>query len=590
MTGKESDEDNRVRSFNLVKEPWIPVLTRDGTGETVSLEGIFEKAPQISQIVAELPTVGVAIEGLLQAVLRRAVPVYLSTDKFEVASAVNEYWADWEPVREHVREYLAEWEHRFDLLDPEVPFFQVADLRTAKGEAAGLEMLLADVPNGTPFLTMRRGENLDRIGLAEAARWIVHAQAYDPSGIRGAAVGDRRAQSGRVYPIGPGWTARFGVITPRTGCLNEDLLLSTVPTGVGKLEFDPYMDLPAWERDPGTERPEGIDDETWEALSSKDLREIRRQPRGPADVLTWQSRRIRLIVEENSVIGLVLAAGDPLDPPNRYTVEPRAAWRFSKPQTTRYKTTVYMPRELPTSSSLWRGIESLFPRSVSMQHPNKKTEVPSFYGPAISSWLAELTDPDLLGDHRLRNVTFEAVGMVLGSNMAVVDDITTDSLSLPVALLREESMRYREAVHDWIDRAEKVATAIAGFAADLARAAGAEDTDGLFESSRGAFLANAHSQFLAVVASLKVGEWSATLELGERWSETLRILTLQQRAVLLLEMGDAAIVGHESGGRYLTAGSAERQLQRRLARILGFPDRATENAQSGNEVKEGANA
>lgn len=157
MTGKESDEDNRVRSFNLVKEPWIPVLMRDGTGETVSLEGVFEKAPQISQIVAELPTVGVAIEGLLQAVLRRAVPVYLSTDKFEVASAVNEYWADWEPVREHVHEYLAKWEHRFDLLDPEVPFFQVADLRTAKGEAAGLEMLLADVPNGTPFLTMRRG-------------------------------------------------------------------------------------------------------------------------------------------------------------------------------------------------------------------------------------------------------------------------------------------------------------------------------------------------------------------------------------------------------------------------------------------------
>lgn len=379
-----------------------------------------------------------------------------------------------------------------------------------------------------------------------------------------------------MYPIGPGWTAWFAAIAPRVGSLNRDLLLATVPSGVGQLEFDPYSDLPVWERIPETERPEGINDETWESLSPKNLREIRRQPRGPADVLTWQSRRIRLIVEGDSVTGLVLAAGDPLDPPNRYPVEPRSSWRYSNPKSTKSQT-VYMPKEAKESNSLWRGIEALFPQSVATQRPNKTTEVVSFYGPAISSWLADLGEAEALGDEDLSKVTFETIGMILGSMMSVVDDIITDSLTLPVALLREENVRYRVEVHDWITRAESVSRAVAGFAADLGRAAGSDTTDGLFEEARGRFLAAAQPEFLAALAALRVGEWEETKQLGQEWSTALHTLALRQRSDLLRDIGDAAIVGHESGGRYLTAGSAERQLRRRLANILEIPGHSSEN-------------
>lgn len=572
MSSSPNQINESPPSFNLVRQPWIPVLMRDGHSETLSLMEVFARAPQISQVVAELPTVGAAIEGILQAILRRSVGVYyLVEERVSVASAAQQAWFDWQPVAEDVEEYLREWEDRFDLFDPVTPFFQAAGLMSAKGEVAGLEVLLADVPNGVPFLTMRRSESLQSIGFAEAARWLIHAQAYDPSGIRGAATGDRRATGGRVYPTGPGWDAWFGLISPRTGSLARDLLLATVPSGVGRLEFNPNADLPAWEREPASERPQGVSDEAWENLSVKELRDIRREPAGPSDILTWQARRIRLIHEGSRVTGVLLANGDPLDPQNRFPVEPRCAWRYSKPQSAKFKTDVYMPKEFAEPNSLWRGVESLFPTSVSMLQPKKNHEVIAFYGPAFSAWIAELSDEDLLGDTELSEVSMEVVGMVLGSMMAVVDDVVTDSLTLPVSLLREENRRYRIEVEDWIRRAEKVASAVAGFAADLKRAAGDDNTDGAFAQAKGAFLATARTRFLSKLSLLPVGDVNGTKELGHQWSQELRCLALEQRSDLLAQAGTAAIIGHTSKDRYLTAGNAERCLRSRLNKILGDP-------------------
>lgn len=572
MSDSPTDISQEPASFNLVHEPWIPVLMRDGRNGTLSLMDVFARAPLISQVVAELPTVGAAIEGVLQAILRRSMDFYhLRGKKVTVAGAVQRAWFDWQPVAEGAAAYLRKWEDRFDLLDSVAPFFQAAGLESTKGEVAGLEVLLADVPNGIPFLTMRRSESLQSIEFAEAARWLVHAQAYDPSGIRGAAKGDRRATGGKVYPTGPGWDAWFGLISPRTGSVARDLLLATAPTGVGRLEFDPNADLPAWEREPTTARPQGIGDHAWESLSIKALRDLRRAPEGPADVLTWQSRRIRLVHDGYRVTGVVLANGDPLNPQNRFPVEPRCSWRYSKPQSTKFKTDVYMPKEFAEPNSLWRGVESLFPTSVSTLQPKKNHEVIAFYGPAFSAWIAELSDDDVLGDAELSEVSMEVVGMVLGSQMAVVDDVVTDSLTLPVSLLREENRRYRVEVEDWIRKAEKVASAIAGFAADLERAAGDDNTDGASAQAKGDFLAAARTRFLSKLARLPVGDITGTEELGKQWSQELRRLALDQRSDLLAQAGAAAIIGHTSKGRYLTAGNAERHLRIRLNKILGDP-------------------
>lgn len=68
-----------------------------------------------------------------------------------------------------------------------------------------LSRLVPDVPAGHPFFTTRSGADLKSMTFAEAARWVVHCQAYDPSGIKSGAVGDAQVKGGRGYPIGTGW-------------------------------------------------------------------------------------------------------------------------------------------------------------------------------------------------------------------------------------------------------------------------------------------------------------------------------------------------------------------------------------------------
>lgn len=558
--------------FNLVDEPWIPALMGDGSTLVLSLGEVFSRAPNIVRLVPDLPTTTVAIEASLQAILRRALPAYSEHGPWPAAEEVaTHYWDDWDMAVTSIRDYLNTWRHRFNLFDPVAPFFQAAGLEKLKGGHDTLDKLIADSPGDEAFLTMRRGEKLKSLSLPEAARWLIHAQAYDPSGIRGSAVGDNRNTGGKVYPTGPGWLALFGVITPRSGALHHDLLLATVPAGVGRLEYDPVEDLPVWERDPLTSRPEGIADATWESSPVKEIRAVRRQPKGPADILTWPARRIRLLREGDRVTGVILAAGDPIDPQNRFTVEPRAAWRFSKPQTAKFKTDTYMPRELPTSSAFWRGVEALFPRSVSMEKLPRNKEAIKFYGPAISSWLAELDSPDALGEGALDAVTFEATGAVLGSNRSTIDDIITDSLTLPPALFAEENLRFRVEIQDWVGRAEKVSSAVAGFAADLARAAGSEDTDGLFQETRADFLGSARIAFSAALEGVDMTSFEETQRAGAEWSDGLRRLAYQQRSNLLEALGTAALIGTPKGDQYLTAGNAERWFSQRIRRILGSP-------------------
>ena len=581
MTDENSGRDV-APSFNLVHDPWIPVLLRSGDNETLSLIQVFQRAPEISQVVGDLPTTTAAIEGVLQAIFRRAVPEYRSGDANATRSAVARFWDDWELVTRLTREYLEEWSERFELVSGPTRFYQVADLEKLKGGHDSLETLIADAPGNNAFLTMRRRQELESISFPEAARWLIHAQAYDPSGIRGAAVGDRRATGGKVYPTGPGWAALFGVISPRSGQLSKDLLLATAPNGIGRLSYDADQDLPAWERAPLTSAPEGIGRQTWETASVRELREIRRQPNGPADVMTWQARRIRLVTEGDQVVGVVLAAGDPIEPQNRYTVEPRAAWRFSTPQTRKFKELVYMPRELPVSSSLWRGLEALFPTSVNMELVKKGEETPKFYGPAVTSWIAELDEEDILGDER-DAITFQATGMTLGSNRSVVDNVVSDSLSLPVSLFEERKVRFRVEVQDWIDRAEQVASAVAGFAADLARAAGAEDTDGLFQGTRADFLATVRPLFLEALAEINMSDLTATVVVGDGFASALRAAAFRQQTELIDAFGDAATIGTRVGDRYISMGLADRWFQQRLGKILGYPEQLTEKSSTEEE-------
>lgn len=564
--------EDKQATYNLLDEPWIPVLMLDGSERSMGLLEIYDRAPQVARIVGELPSIGLAIEGLVQAIYRRVTSGQYGGDSITAVEAAVVNWDNWDPVARSAKAYLEAHRDRFDIRHPTHPFYQVADMRTSKDAISGLEVLIADVPNGSPFLTMRRAQGLNRIAWDEAARWLLHVHAFDPAGIRTGVVGDNRVQGGRNYPLGPGWTARLGTISPRSGDLASDLILSSVPSGVGRLKYEVALDLPPWEGEHHTPRPEGVPDALWEKGSAKEIREWRNPANGPVEALTWQSRRVRLIGDDSGVTGVVLTQGDPLDPHDAFTFESRSAWRYSKPQTTKFKKTTYMPRELQPGSGLWRAVESVFPTSISKVPALKKEQVDRFYGPAISNWLAHLEEPNQGGVAGLvGTVELEAVGVVLGSNMSVIADMIVSTLPLPAVLLQEGNKDLQREVVSWVQRAEDVARTVANFASNLYRAAGADEVEGIREEARGEFLASAEPAFHDVLRQVDPSDRSKLQELSESWSSTLRALALEQRGPLLQEVGLDAIVGTNTTMGYMSAGKAEKFFLSNLNKLLGWP-------------------
>ncbi|QWF21562.1 type I-E CRISPR-associated protein Cse1/CasA [Nocardioides sp. LMS-CY] len=422
--------------FDLVTRPWIRARALDGSVADHALADVLGTAPDLAGLAGEVPTQDAAMQRLLLAVLRRSYP--------EVRSP-REWARLWDAGRfdiDRVRDYLNGHRDRFDLLHPTTPFYQVAELRTAKGELTELARLIPDIPAGHQYFTTRAGDELRSMSFAEAARWIVHCQAYDASGIKSGAVGDERVKNGKGYPIGIAWCGWLGLVVAEGRSLFETLMLNLQ----GMRTLPPAeVDLPVWERP-----PQGPGVEVGHEL-----------PAGPADLLTWQSRRIRLGHDGQRATGVLIANGDPLHARGLVETEPMTSWRFSEAQTktTQSPTPVYMPRTHRPDRAVWRGLSALLARDDSAA----RTRAGGWL-----EWLAELRSAGhLAADHPLR---LHTIGMEYGVQSAVIADIADDALNLRLAVLTDEDLTGIAVAG--VDDADAAVRALGQLAADLVRASG----------------------------------------------------------------------------------------------------------------------
>ncbi|MEV0733167.1 type I-E CRISPR-associated protein Cse1/CasA [Polymorphospora sp. NPDC050346] len=434
--------------FSLLDQAWIPVLDAAGQRREVSLLGLFEQADRVRMIACELPTQTFAILRLALAVLHRAA------DGPPGEAAWRALWRDRRLPVTDIADYLGEFRDRFDLLHPTHPFYQVADLRAAKENTYGLERLLADVPNGMPFLTTRAGPGMESVSPAEAARWLVHCQAYDTSGIKTGAVGDPNAKNGKGYPIGASSLGWLGGVYLEGANLLETLLLNLVPIAPGWQMAD-ERDLPVWEREPQTAAEEAA---------------TTRGPYGLLGLYTWQSRRIRLFGDTGGITGAMICNGDRFEWQDRHLLEPMSVWGRSGPREKEQKRIpIYLPRPHDHSRALWRGLQTLLPAP-----PPSNAEPPQRLSPMVVQWLARLTVTGVVGpDFQART---RATSITYGSKQSVVDEVFSDALTMNVLLLVEDSA-LRAAAVAAADDAEKAVVVLRRLAENLARAAGSRDTD-----------------------------------------------------------------------------------------------------------------
>lgn len=438
-------------SFNLVDSPWVPLRLIDGSVRECSLLDAFSCAHEAVAVAGEITTQEFAIIRLLLAILHRAVKGPVD---------IEDWTAMWDksalPAQD-IERYLYRHRDRFDLLHPVTPFYQVANLRSAKDETSGLERLIADVPNGIAYFTNRSGAALESMDFAEAARWLVHLQAFDASGIKTGAVDDPRVKGGKGYPIGTGWAGGLGGLLIEGDTLRETLLLNLVAESSAYMIAD-ADDLPVWERPPQTAREEVPGG---------------RSTHGSLDAYTWQTRRVRLTEGDGRIVSVLICNGDRATLHNQHEREPMTAWRRSTNQEKQLGLPlVYLPRLHDTARSMWRGIAALLPsRSGDVQ----KHDGAARLTPAVIRWISELRETGALDDDK--PVRTHAYGMAYGTQAATVTEVVDDRLSIRVALLAESSAVLGEQVEQAVETTDKAVWLLGNLAASVAVASGG-DGDG----------------------------------------------------------------------------------------------------------------
>ncbi|MFC4561832.1 type I-E CRISPR-associated protein Cse1/CasA [Nocardiopsis mangrovi] len=531
-------------SYDLIARPWIPVQRLDGSEEELSLRDVVEQAVSLRRIVGDVPTQEFALVRLLLAIVHDAIEGPRDSEH------CAELWRDGLPS-ERIAAYLDRYRDRFDLLHPRTPFFQVAGLRTAKDEYFSLDRIVADVPNGAPFFTMR-ARGAGRLGFAEAARWVVHAHAYDPSGIKSGAVGDPRVKGGKGYPQGVGWTGNIGGVLAEGDTLHETLLLNLIAADADNLHID-ADDRPAWRRDPAGAAP-------------ADARELAARPSGVRDLYTWQSRRLRLRYDAEGVYGALLAYGDPLTPHNMHNREPMTAWRRSPAQEKKLgRSQVYLPREHDPTRTAWRGLAALVTGRATGAEQRK--EAAAVVRPRVLDWVNRLANEGLLAhDHLIR---VRLCGVVYGTQQSVIDEIVDDSVAMAVAVLHQRDAELGQTAVDAVADAERAVTALGDLAQRLAQAAGAE-TEGPKATARDLGFAALDGPFRHWLHGLHADD-DPEAERGE-WQRLARRTVLDLGKRLVDQAGDAAWTGRlidtATGSFWLTAGGADLRFRAELNKGL----------------------
>jgi CRISPR system Cascade subunit CasA len=284
-------------SFNLIEKAWIPCLLPGGEiPRELGIRDVLVRAAEIREIVDASPLVTASLHRLLLAILHR---------NFGPADAGC--WADlWRRGRfdeAPVDAYLTEWASRFDLFDDRRPFYQVAslDFQYAVPIARLAHELTRDTSNA---LFNHTASDADGMPPAKAARYLVAHQAFALGGL----VSLERGQNPALYKSADAAPLTKGAVCLVKGRnLFETLMLNLHRYNredASPFDFD-GEDLPTWER-------------------SDETRAGDRWPRGYLDLLTWQSRRIRLRAEETESGEIVVRGDHEREPVSRQLHPPGA--------------------------------------------------------------------------------------------------------------------------------------------------------------------------------------------------------------------------------------------------------------------------
>ena len=534
--------------FNLADQTWLLTRLKSGEMAELSLRDYFKRVYEIDRIYTGSPLTDVAILGVVLAIFARATFLSGNVEAFGGSAAwIRQMRKPDEENLNAVLAYLEIYKDRFWLLGGERPFMQVYDLRTAKGETKSIARLIAD--SESEYFSQRAEATLKSLSFAEAARYLVTLQAYDYSGIKSGAEGDPRVKGGKGYPLGVGWYGATGKVIVHGSNMMETLLYCLDYEQLTNESFE--HDLPVWERpEPDTAAPRA-----YTGGSSAAYKDEPGPASGMCEILTWQSRRIRLHHDGERVTSVLVSNGDKWLDRNTYT-DPLTGYRYSKNQSSKTEQ-VWMPQTHAAERTLWRGADALLTR---LTPESKKQNKPAPVIRQLGSGRYFPTDAE---------VQVQLVGVEYGTQSSVVENIISDSMTLELSLLTDEGVSVSQMVRENIQTTMDAAIALGQFAGQLLQAAGQEYE---FRSdATEALLNRMEDAFRLWLADQRASEDIA--EKKKEWQSRVRAVIAQESDLLKYSAGPKAMLGtfgkDPAGNEVLyNVARAERMLHARLRKII----------------------
>lgn len=324
-------------TFNLVDEPWVPVVDLDGHQRELGLRDLFVDAHRLRGVVDPSPLAEFSILRLLWVLTHRLIQGPKSNAEWKAQ------WLRGRFDEAAVDAYFDKWRHRFDLFDERWPFYQVGGLETVTKagdpERATISKLVpesASKSNPTLF-DHSIDDSPPRVSSSGAARMLLIAQAFSFGGGKA------------LQSVCPAWgttTHPNFEYAPCTGAISayvdQPILYRTLSANlplIGPEKQTRFLsgpnDLPAWERSsqptPGS-----------------------RVPNGYLDRCSWLPRFIRLFPDEHGYTSQVAFTHG-----TRFAEDAESRNPFSV-QTRDKKTGRPVPVNLDPARAVWRDSTALF--------------------------------------------------------------------------------------------------------------------------------------------------------------------------------------------------------------------------------------
>ncbi len=515
-----------MSSFNLVREPWIPVERLDGSTIDLSTVDALARSHELRGLADSSPLVVAALTRHLLAILHRSYSGPRTMKEWVAIASSGAF----DSVR--IERYLGSVEDRMDLFHQTHPFGQTPGLNKRFADYASpideLEVLRSRW-GGARELFRHRASGPRSMTPARAARALLAHHAF--------ATGGLVKKPGEPTAATAAPLCRSGVVILRGPTFFLTLIANLVKYDPANNEPVPgggSTDSCAWELPP----PPRV-------LDARD--EPKRAPTGYLDMLTWQSRRIELVVSSGLIVGFVnavgqgVAEGGPRDPMVAYF---------------RHDKLGLLPIGIDTDRAFWRDAGALFEAA-------RRPDAP-FERPRAIDLLSSIEALDILG----REATFDVELLGLSAEKSRVDAVRVERVQSRARHFGDPDAR--DAVNDCLSLARLTVDALRAATFTYARIALAPTRDPDAKAARA----------LADSFGLMPAVWSA---LGTAFDDLLRQLDSDPAAAVQsfrLQARRLAIAGFRSAcarsddtGRWLKARArAERELSQRLNQLFPVLD------------------